>query len=604
MWCGTTAVDLSGSRADDDATAAALASFPCLATLSLAGCSKLVDAALADAPCLARLACLDASRCFSLSAGALRCTLDAASRPRARLAAAALSHLDLDAWPETPVAEWTETALSDAVARAPRGTGAGLAWGDAGDLLPPPPPPLPVAASLRALALTNCSRLPLSGLTALATAAPFLEALALGGTTLAAPSILAPRRRDRLPSPPSPPHADATPSSLGAAHVGAAIAALAAARGAVAQVGSPGGGVVVGTPPSGSAPRARAGGVLCADTVAVLRAAVERRDGGGGGGGAAAAALAALVRAAPRLAVLEVTFWPPGAAAAAAIAGNVRVWDLTRTADALAAARALATARAAPGADTPGAPPPPLSLVLAAAAACSSASRSTPLHVAAADGDAPRARALLSLGAPRTARDRGGANPVFVAAEAGNVGVLTAVLGGGGLHAAAPSPTPPLDPTAAATRNAAGEAPLYIAALRGHSACVSALLAHFEGAAFDWTDPALYGDAWTPLMAASLAARRCAVDALLAAARPAARAAALAAALNRYGQSALHVAARRGDAGTLRSLLAAGGGAAAAAVDAAGDTAADVARRAGHGEAAALLEDAADEWRRALRRGR
>jgi ankyrin repeat protein len=110
-------------------------------------------------------------------------------------------------------------------------------------------------------------------------------------------------------------------------------------------------------------------------------------------------------------------------------------------------------------------------------------------------------------------------------------------------------------------------------------------------AGVDFTAASLYGDGWTPAMAAALAGRADVVAALLAAAGSA-RAPALASARNRYGATALHVAARRGCLGSLRALLAAAP-AAAGAADGAGDVPARVARRAGHEDAAALLERAA-----------
>jgi ankyrin repeat protein len=55
--------------------------------------------------------------------------------------------------------------------------------------------------------------------------------------------------------------------------------------------------------------------------------------------------------------------------------------------------------------------------------------------------------------------------------------------------------------------NTAGETPLYIAALRGHLGVVEVLLGHLAAVDVDWTQRQLYGDAWTPLMAAAVANR-------------------------------------------------------------------------------------------------
>ena len=72
-------------------------------------------------------------------------------------------------------------------------------------------------------------------------------------------------------------------------------------------------------------------------------------------------------------------------------------------------------------------------------------------------------------------------------------------------------------------------------------------------------DPDLYGDGWTPLLAAAVA-DRCSIASLLlrSAGHDACR---LACATNRYGQSSLHVAARRGRENMIELLLEAGGSA-------------------------------------------
>jgi hypothetical protein len=71
-------------------------------------------------------------------------------------------------------------------------------------------------------------------------------------------------------------------------------------------------------------------------------------------------------------------------------------------------------------------------------------------------------------------------------------------------------------------------------------------------------DPELYGDGWTPLMAACVGGRVSIAATLLARAGPAA--ARLVHAANRYGLTAAHIAARRGSQPLLRALLEAGGG--------------------------------------------
>lgn len=60
----------------------------------------------------------------------------------------------------------------------------------------------------------------------------------------------------------------------------------------------------------------------------------------------------------------------------------------------------------------------------------------------------------------------------------------------------------------ATLRNSAGEAPLYIAALKGWERTVDLLLAHFKQRGVSWQAQRLYdGDGWTPLMAAAVGGR-------------------------------------------------------------------------------------------------
>ncbi len=71
-------------------------------------------------------------------------------------------------------------------------------------------------------------------------------------------------------------------------------------------------------------------------------------------------------------------------------------------------------------------------------------------------------------------------------------------------------------------------------------------------------EPELYGDGWTPLMAAAVAGRQHIAMVLLQ--RAGASATDLVQAANRYGLTAAHIAARSGNVPLLRSLLEAGGG--------------------------------------------
>ena len=78
-------------------------------------------------------------------------------------------------------------------------------------------------------------------------------------------------------------------------------------------------------------------------------------------------------------------------------------------------------------------------------------------------------------------------------------------------------------------------------------------------------DGELYGDGWTPLMAAAVADHCGIVMRLLTAAGPHAKR--MAGLTNRNGLTAAHVAARRGCLPVLRALLSVGGGAIAATHD-------------------------------------
>lgn len=245
-----------------------------------------------------------------------------------------------------------------------------------------------------------------------------------------------------------------------------------------------------------------------------------------------------------------------------------------------------------------------LQTVLRCAANCSNRGRATPLHIAAERGCARHVRALLRTGAAVSARDASGATPLFVAAEAGAVAAAAALLRAGG---------DPLLP------NTAGETPLYIASLRGHLDVVQQLLGALCLARVDWLGAGLYGDGWSPLHAAAVANRVDVARALLRAAAggsccgtthaggfkqqqlggttvsapvaavtspPTAGVRRLLAAENRYGQTALHIAARKGCRELLVALLAHGAAAVSGGVmDAAGDTPLMVAARHGHDRA-------------------
>lgn len=113
------------------------------------------------------------------------------------------------------------------------------------------------------------------------------------------------------------------------------------------------------------------------------------------------------------------------------------------------------------------------------------------------------------------------------------------------------------------------------------------LLRHCEARGTDWTDVGLYGDGWTPLMSAVVAGHGSIVAALLSAAG--ARAAALLGARNKYGSTALHLAAYRGPVAIIRQLLDCGAHTLAGARDSQGLTPVQIARKNAHQTAAALL---------------
>lgn len=146
-----------------------------------------------------------------------------------------------------------------------------------------------------------------------------------------------------------------------------------------------------------------------------------------------------------------------------------------------------------------------VALGLRGAANCSDVRKRTPLHMAAARGDVPMIAGLLAIGAVAVGmKDSSGGTALFVAAESGFAQACELLLQGGADVLAS---------------NRAGETPLYIAALRGHSAAVGIMLAHCHERGVNWQDADVYGDGWTPLMAAAVADRRNVGEMLLWAAR-------------------------------------------------------------------------------------
>ncbi|GAB4816962.1 hypothetical protein N2152v2_004008 [Parachlorella kessleri] len=464
---------------------------------------------------------------------------------------------------------------------------------------------------LRLLALHNCSGLTVGALRAVALACPALEALFLGGSCLALQEAAA-----------GPP---LLPGSSPASGADSDLAAERIQEQAEATAGEGSAGQGPASVGASSLTAGRGGRVELApgrllpddfvDCSGIAHSVERARRAAAGTLGqlplarwadpvvlSAAAELAAVASLLPRLRVMELTFGLPGLVPVLqdyavlqqdpTLAADshscwrsrvtaVQFWDLCQ---AESVGQALAwrrecSAAAVRGAATvhDGSSVPHLQevgLFLRAAVNCSSGAKVTPLHCAVEEGRCGVAQDLLRLGADVLARDRSGASPLFRACELGYVALAKLLLGTGAI---------------ATQRNSAGEAPLYIAALRGHEGVVRLLLEHCEAAGVAWENPGLYGDAWTPLMAAAVGGRRRIAQCLLEAAGPE-MALGLVQATNRYGQTAVHIAARRGSFDLVQCLLEAGGGAAVAAIrDCNGMTAADVARRTGNMPAWELL---------------
>ena len=128
-----------------------------------------------------------------------------------------------------------------------------------------------------------------------------------------------------------------------------------------------------------------------------------------------------------------------------------------------------------------------LRALIAGAVGCSSRQRRQPLHCASLAGDGDRVQRLLAMGADAHARDGGGNTPLFLAAERGQIRPAQILLAAN---------------ADVASRNAKEETPLYIAALMNRKQLVGLLLEAAGARGLDWTDPAIYGDGWTVLMAA------------------------------------------------------------------------------------------------------
>lgn len=271
-----------------------------------------------------------------------------------------------------------------------------------------------------------------------------------------------------------------------------------------------------------------------------------------------------------RLLVLESTQSAAGAAYCASGAdAPVETWDLLRATDAeaLAAAgsRRLRARLAAACPAFAAVSAAELGSALAVAASASAPPRrGAPLHAAASRGDAAHVAALLALGGRADARDVAGATPLFVAAEAGAAAACEALLAAG---------------ASLETRTTAGEGAAYIAALKGRTDAARVLLAAAEARGLP-AEALANIDGWTPLMAAAVAGRAGMLQLCIVARGELDG-------TSRFGQTALHLAARRGSDELCQLLLQAG--ASAKVRDERGAAPADVAARHGHAALAAVL---------------
>ncbi len=206
------------------------------------------------------------------------------------------------------------------------------------------------------------------------------------------------------------------------------------------------------------------------------------------------------------------------------------------------------------------------------------ARRRGPLHAAAFTGDAAHVASLCALGARADARDAGGATPLFIAAEAGHAAACAALLAAG---------------ASLELRTAAGEGPPYIAALKGRMQAAEVLLA--AASARDLPPESLAThDGWLPCHAAAVAGRPrmlalCASHCLSGLDAP-----------NRFGQTAMHIVARKGSDELADILLAAG--AAVGVRDGRGAAPADVAAKHGHAALASKLRALEPKTKRSKRR--
>lgn len=526
---GVQMLDLSNTLVDDADISIAVEECPELQVLKLAGCRKLtsVGEALLAPDTGTRLEFLSLQRCFQTKDSALDELLEAAVTSKQSLQCIALSHLQLQQWPAAasqPSAQAAKDSDQDSLPSSPDRVLEVLH-----DSICPAASAL-AGSSLQALALHNCHGITPAGLQAVAAACPQLQMLFLGGSTLQVPN-----QQSRVKSAGQIPMLNSLPRSRAATIAG-----------------------VLQNTPSCFHPAAKP----------------------------IAAELAALVLQLQHLVLLETTFLPHGTRLELrnlldGSCGNrrVQVLDMCESKSITAAVTYSSSnnvkhrSRGTNGTVLMrGKMQAYLKLLIEAAVNCSNAARQTPLHVAVDVDEASAVEALLGLGSGVNARDKGGATPLFVACESGHAGCAKLLLRGG---------------ADVVLRNSAGEAPLYIAALRGEIMVVDVLLQHMRQEGIRWQDGGLYGDGWTPLMAAAVADRHNIAVRLLSAAGSAVGA--LVRHANRYGQTAVHIAARKGSLPLLTALLTIGGPSVAAARDCVGISPADIASKNNHTAAVELL---------------
>lgn len=418
--CGTRELDLAGCFILDDDVAAILANLRCLERLILDNCQKL-SSAVADmlaASVKSGPFSISLQRCFGLRSSSTGNLLVASAADGSRIRSLLLSHLDSLDIPRNDL-NVQQTSVDECEGELTRGDRDLLKSFES----------ISIGSGLRILALNNCAGLAAADLISVAMLCPHLELLLLGGSVQA----------------------------LGLSRVE----------------------------------------VVSQDTIS-----------------STASTLVRVIELLPRLRVLELTFFTSAVVQAVReqdIKETIEIWDFCEESSVSAAAWVIDGLEKVKSGSAG-------SMNLAAllnfprnesrwdslmedvafglrgAANCSDLRKRTSLHIAAARGDVLMIAGLLAIGAVAVGmKDSSGGTALFVAAESGYAQACDLLLQGGADVLAS---------------NRADETPLYIAALKGHSAAVSIMLAHCHERGVNWQDAEVYGDGWTPLMAAAVADRR------------------------------------------------------------------------------------------------